>query len=550
MTTQKTLDELIESLLELAQNSSISAEQSETIKEACIPRLVKKHLTDIINNRSIVLTGDTGHLTIDYLINTLFANIDQPKKYEWQKDDVNVEEFMNSLMRYIPDWSVKVKYDDVQKALAGDKWVTLEGNYDSKCYDCAEHLFLSFKGNEVKIGCDSACSNNRKYTIEVDFPTGVVVYDDWPARFSEARDAGFISERDGTSINYLKGQRERTDEYAAQQIVHHSVGNSCPTFYVNSTNNTIQIGGGTYNEETDAYDIDAGFTDVGSFCTDLWWVTMLDKQFYDAIVSKLPKKRNKKYYKKELNTTTIKPGRYRFTCNSRKDDEDNTPYMTGEWIGECSDFVPAFDIMSDNRMMTLDEAVADNLRRYTLSKDVDGNLESAKFNFLDHVFNVIGNGISSKGEFFSRFSVKNDTVIEPLAPSDKPASKKKPYPNFKKEYSLIYEMPVTDIPTDWLEGVLWYYEECKVYFLNGAEDYYHAYPNKNDTLHEVIERVREGRTESEWHEYVSKIYCGGRCEFTGDYEDWRTRCWAKEKDETIAFIDQTLTLIQDELNIR
>lgn len=234
-------------------------------------------MTAITKDRSIVLTGDTGHLSIDYIINTSFKNIDKPRRYDFQKEDVHEEEFLRELMRFVPDFSAELKRENVDKAIAGEEVLVIPGNrFNSVCYDCAAVMNMSIQGKHIHLSCDSECEHNRKFTIEVDFPTGEVVFDDWPARFSEARDAGFIAEDDeGVSINYLKGQRQRSDEMAAQQIVHHSVGNTCPGFYVNKETSAIQIGGGKYNEETDEYEVAEGLENVGTFCTDLWWLSLI-----------------------------------------------------------------------------------------------------------------------------------------------------------------------------------------------------------------------------------------------------------------------------------
>lgn len=512
-----------------------------------IPNLIKDHLTKITKDRSIVLSGDTGHLSIDYIINSSFKNIDKPRKYDFQKEDVHEEEFLRELMRFIPDFSVELKRENVEKSLTGEEMLVIPGNrFNSICYDCCAVMNMSIQGKHIHLSCDSECQHNRKFTIEVDFPTGEVVFDDWPARFSEARDAGFIFEEEKESVNYLKGQRQSSDNYARQQIVHHSVGNTCPTFYVNKETGAIQIGS-RWDEEQDEHVTPEGMEDVGSFCTDLWWVTMLDRSFYDAIVGKLPKQKSKKYYDKELNIARIPPGRYRFTCYGRTND-DMEMFMTGERIGDASDFVPPFDVLASKRLMTLDEAV------YSYSKSwgrVAGNPLSARFSFIDYVFNVIGNGLHSKGELFSAFSISNDAVGEVMQASDAPMELKNPYPNFNKNYSTIYSVPLKDLPTDWLEGVLWYYEECKTYFENGAEGYSYAYPskqNKDEDFLKAFERYRkEGQTEEELYAEVSKAY---ELEYRGDVQDFQQRKWDKEKARILDFIGDTLTYIKGELDKR
>ncbi len=509
--------------------------------------LIKHHLTEITKARTIVLTGDTSHLSVRSIIQRL-ADIDKPKKYDFQDDDVHEQEFLRGLLYCVPSYIMRgdVTKDQLMDAIDGKEWLELPGGREYKCYDCAQPLKVAFKGNEVRITAEHVCDQNHTFTIEVDFPTGEVVFDDWPARFSEARDAGFIFENEKESVNYLKGQRQSTDNYARQQIVHHSVGNTCPTFYVNKETGAIQIGS-RWDEEQDEHVTPEGMEDVGSFCTDLWWVTILDRSFYDAIVGKLPKQKSNKYYDKELNIARIPPGRYRFTCYGRTND-DMEMFMTGERIGDASDFVPPFDVLASKRLMSLDEAV------YSYSKSrgrVAGNLLSARFSFIDYVFNVIGNGLHSKGELFSAFSISNDSVGEVMQASDAPMELKNPYPNFKKNYSTIYSVPLKDLPTDWLEGVLWYYEECKTYFENGANGYSYAYPsdmNSDEQLIKFMEKHRkEGQTEEEFFAAVSKAY---KLEYRGDVQDFQKRKWDKEKARILAFIGDTVKYIKEELDTR
>lgn len=547
------VDDLKQKLMDLM--TKIAGDNPELADEIQMLRaadVVKAHLTDITKARTIVLTGDTGHLSIDHIINKAFANIDEPKKYDFQEDDVNEREFLRSLLYCVPSYIMRgdITQQQLSDAIDGKEWLELPTSHERRCYDCAKKLGIAFKGNEVRITSEGPCDHNHTFTIEVDFPTGEVVFDDWPARFLEARDAGFIMEpKDGESINYLKGQRASTDSYAKQQIVHHSVGNTCPTFFVNKETGAIQIGS-KWDEEQDEHVTPEGMEDVGSFCTDLWWVTMLDRKFYDAIVTKLPGKKSAKYYSKELHIAHIPPGRYRFTCYGRTE-EDMDMFMTGERIGDASDFMPAFDVLASKRLMTLDEAV---FSHGTVWGKPKGNVLSARFRFIDYVFNTIGNGLRSKGELFNAFSIDKDAVGEVMPPSDEPVSPKNPYPNFKKEYSTIYSIPLNELPTDWLEGALWYYSECKTYFENGAEGYSYAYPNKNqkqeDDFRAIIERLGTEKPEAEWHAYVSKTYGGYNTPFTGDFDDWRRRCWEDSKVHILAFIAETMTYIQTELDKR
>jgi hypothetical protein len=298
---------------------------------------LKNHIRKIVEDRSIVLTGDTDHMSIDYIINNELKNIDEPRKYDFEPKNVHEQDLLRSLQRIIPDIFIPENIESLERAIRGEEEFHVRGGYESRCYDCAKTLNLAFKGNKVHIFGDAKCEHNNKFTVEIDFPSGEVVFDDWPDRFSEAAKAGLFNDKDKESINYLRGQRKRTDGYAAQGIFHHCVGNTSPRLFYGNKTAQIQIGGGTYNEKTGKTTV-KGLKKVGEFCTDLWWVTMIDKQAYEAMIAKLPVERDKGYYKKKLEVATIKPGRYRFTCMSptgnNGEDEYGFTYATAEWIGE------------------------------------------------------------------------------------------------------------------------------------------------------------------------------------------------------------------------
>lgn len=527
--------------------------------------MLHKHLTKIIKERTFTITGDTGHLSVQFILD-MAKNIDQPKKYDFQKDDVNESDFLRNVLRIAPErfGGFHMKADKLAACIAGEESITFDSNYDSKCYDCAKKMRMTLKGNHIHIDCETACENNREFSVEVEFPTGEVVYADWPARFSEIRDEGFLDEcDDGESINYLKGQRQRSEGFAAQGIYHQSVGNTCPTWYYNETTHEISIGGGSYDEETDESTGPEGFKEMGYFCTDLWWVTMLDRSLYDDMVSKLPKQESKKYYQKNLTTAKIKPGRYRFTAIGRTSDDDecNQQFTRAEYLGPCKDIPKkAKNITEDKIQMTPRQYVLSQATRWpTLYKGQD---EEIRFSALDHLFNCIGNGIRSKGEFLAHISVPVDTVFPNEFP---PTAREKekwetnyvrtPYPNFQKQYSTFWQMPLDVLSLEWLEELEWFYKKCEAFFASDNVGHYSgAFPGKGSNSYSVESqskifegRRKEGQTEEEWKAAISKDWS---CEFDGDVEAFCLRNWAQKKAKIDTFLEETLKEIGNQIALR
>lgn len=546
---------LSDMILEIEATKEHLATTGKKFDFLSVPRFAQEHLENIIKARTLKVSGTGDHFSINWFLNNTLADIDKPRKYDFQKENVHEEDVIRSLTRYVPSMLAEdITLDDIIAGITGEKWIKFRPHYDCRCYDCGEQLGLAFKGNEVKLYGVKKCKSNLKYTVEIDFPTGEVIYGDWPDRFSEMANAGFINDKD-FDINYLHGQREKCDFMATQQIFHHSVGNSSPRLYYSETEAKIQIGS-AYDHEEDDYVVPKGFEEKGYFCTDLWWTTMIDAKYYNSMLERLPGQRSKKYYSKDVHTITIKPGRYRFTCNARVNDDAEEAFSTAEWIGPASGVEPEFEILDSNsRLKTLDEMVAEKFG----SKSWDGKAlhpDTTKFRLLDYIFNTIGNGIRSKGDFYSFMKVSKDyeapvmqEVLEDAVPSFKA-----PYPGFKAEYTLIGDMDIKDIPTDWLEGGRWYYEKCIEYFAEGAQDYSYAYPG--DKTKEAIEKDNEGflkrfeefrkpdMTEEQFYAEVSKRY---ESPYDGDLHKFRTIKWETEKKRCVDFCNQTIKKMDKEL---
>lgn len=508
---------------------------------------VAKHLTGIVENRSIVLSGDMGHLSIDTMINQTFANIDAPRKYEFQDIKVHEQDAVRALLWMLPDYRLPdhITSEDVAQAIAGTQW--LETNEFSrsgqKCYDCAQVMGLKFKGNFVEVYCQNACDHNREFSVEIDFPTGVVVFADWPDHFEDLQDAGILVSNN-ESVNYLKGQRQSTENYARKQILHHFVGNTSPSWYFNAQTNAIQIGASGYNEDTDEDTIDPGFEYTGRFCTDLWWVTMVDEQYYNAMLAHA----GVEHIENDKNErASIPPGRYRLTCYGRTD--DGRMNVRGERIGECGE-APVFDAAGGRTILSVAQAAGHSRAHYPLINE--GEDAQALFGFLDQNLNVIGNGIHNYGDFLSHHSVDEGETVQgtPLQWSvDSAVEISGVYPNFKKEYSLVWTMPLRFFPTDWLEAAVWFYASCRRYFEQGGDGYHEAYPSSNPNFDKEMlagmEKQRtEGMSDAEFYALVSKQWCAP---FEGDIVAFNTKRWRTERNRIVAFIDETLTHLQTEI---
>lgn len=62
---------------------------------------IEDHITNLIKTRTCIITGDTSHSSIEYIVNGLFKNIDKPKENDWEDDNHNEKELINTIINII-----------------------------------------------------------------------------------------------------------------------------------------------------------------------------------------------------------------------------------------------------------------------------------------------------------------------------------------------------------------------------------------------------------------------------------------------------------------
>lgn len=520
---------------------------SETRMLFLVNRVIVEYVTELVKSRTLTITGDTTHLSIRHLIDSL-GKVDEPRKYDFQKENQNELDLIHDLEHfYLPNYGCTTIDGDVPTKdqligmINGDHPVTFQMDHSSKCHDCGDKLLVTINGTNLHYEAENGpCQSNMTFEVEIDFPTGEVVFGDWPDRFSEMAGAGMLPNVD-FDINNYKGCRQTTDAYVPYQVFHHSVGNTCPSLFYNPDTKSIRIGG-TYDEDTDEMVSEAGYNRMGYFCTDLWWVTMLDKKYYDAMLAKLPPERSQEYYDKEVTTAKIEPGRYRFTAYARTEDIDL--FASAVRIGECSGIPPVIDFMADRKIITPMEYCLLNAR-CPISKEMAKKIFIGK---MDYIFNVLGNGIRTESDILKTISVSKNTQIPDF---DETAVEKWPYepsayPNFREEYSALCRIPLDNIPSIWIQAGIDYYRWAKKYFEDGAPKYFYLPPEKGSSGYTDFEtrlaKMKGDLTEKEWHDKVSKDY---ETDFDGDFDAFLDRRWNKERVRCIAFCQSTIDRLEE-----
>lgn len=124
-----------------------------------------------------------------------------------------------------------------------------------------------------------------------------------------------------------------------------------------------------------------------------------------------------------------------------------------------------------------------------------------------------------------------------------------PYPNFKKEYSSVYEPFFVKLGPEWINEAIWFYEQSLEYFnSSNCKSYSYAFPSydphmKKDTTEHKIKQFNNhvsGKTNAEiTHDYG--------LEYTGDTYDFLYRRWSQERDRIIEFINETIEMLKNNI---
>jgi len=114
------------------------------------------------------------------------------------------------------------------------------------------------------------------------------------------------------------------------------------------------------------------------------------------------------------------------------------------------------------------------------------------------------------------------------------------YPNFKQEYSTIYQCPkFLTMDSSWINGAIEFYKFSKEWIINNGDKEYHSgYPGEHIeyTQREFLNAFEKYKSNEE----ISKAY--GH-EYDGDLHKFLKTRWDKEKSRIIDFIDSTLKIL-------
>lgn len=126
-------------------------------------------------------------------------------------------------------------------------------------------------------------------------------------------------------------------------------------------------------------------------------------------------------------------------------------------------------------------------------------------------------------------------------------SKFSPYPNFQKEYSLVWinKDLLNNLDNEWIEGFKWFYEKSLESIDKGCFKDHSEFPT--GSTKEDSNRIKqfENIIKNESFKKVSRDY---GMEYNGNVEEFLTNQWLKTKDEYKTFINETINVLNDILD--
>lgn len=201
------------------------------------------------------------------------------------------------------------------------------------CDNCGQNMCVNFTDwnpsfttySQVLNGFVSpqSCVKDEIIELVIDFKTDELLVADWFRINEFTSQVKYGNKPDDISINFSKG-REDSTKYSVENFNYISVhvGNTCPNFLYKDNNMVF----GYLDEDTEE-EID--YDHLGSVCTDLWNVTIIEKkQLINIIAKKVGEETaidivTSYLQNNEYETIKIVPGKYKLRFHPKYEDFHN-----------------------------------------------------------------------------------------------------------------------------------------------------------------------------------------------------------------------------------
>jgi hypothetical protein len=201
---------------------------------------------------------------------------------------------------------------------------------DCYCFECGKTVRYRLEDNKL-VPNKEECFRQSEVVVDINVPSGNLIFADW---LKYGREVLEYLDDDGESINCTKGIVQRIDRYATENVLHVFVGNTCPSIYMKD--GVLSVGNNAYDEDDNEIPLVPGGNNIGSVCTDLWWVTAIDRSIYESMLAAAygeDEVENKiaEVIKDADVVTKVEPGMYRCRYNTKSsDDGESRLYVTME----------------------------------------------------------------------------------------------------------------------------------------------------------------------------------------------------------------------------
>lgn len=160
----------------------------------------------------------------------------------------------------------------------------------------------------------------------------------------------------------------------------------------------------------------------------------------------------------------------------------------------------------------------------------------------------VGESDSCLDEVFSESEMADHPEVKHWMGFD-PFNKFIPYPNFAKDYSIIWRMDTNILSQEWIDEIIWFYKKCEEFF-NGPDSNDYSYAVTKDPI-KLEMRIRDQdnylkkyfKTKVSIQESWDQISKDYETEYRGDTLDFIQRRWEAEKNRILQYITETIDML-------
>ena len=115
-----------------------------------------------------------------------------------------------------------------------------------------------------------------------------------------------------------------------------------------------------------------------------------------------------------------------------------------------------------------------------------------------------------------------------------------PYPNFNKQYSIVWRSNFRELGPAWSEAAVWFYTKCDEWFDNHSSKYSYAYPHHDEQqTRKYLDGMIKNRTQYDSDQAFAEAY--GAESFDGNMDQFFRQKWQRELKRIREYIQETIT---------